>query len=102
MTKFDKAQFDYDGMYLTYNGDYSGRPVYEGSECHPSRVGKGKPLFIARFKYRGPITKGKFLKELIANHTVEDYANASLFGYAPIEILQMKNSDWYDNIMARC
>ena len=70
MTKFDKSKFSYHGGYLTYTGDYNGRPVWEAApRIHPSNVGKGKNLFIARFKHKGPITKAKFLKELIANHT---------------------------------
>jgi hypothetical protein len=74
MTQFSKADFDYHGGYLTYKG-----------------------AFIARFKYRGPITKAKFLKELIKNHTVESYTNAYSFGYAPLAILKDKNPLWYEN-----
>jgi len=100
MTKFNKEDFNFHGGYLTYTGNYYGRPVYEdGPNVHPTRVGKGKDLFIARFKHKGPITKAKFLKELIKNHAVEDYANASLFGMAPVAILKDKNPDWYENIM---
>lgn len=103
MTKFNKEDFNFHGGYLTYTGEYYGRPVYEdGPNVHPTRVGKGKDLFVARFKYSGsPITKTKFLKELIKNHTVEDYANASLFGMAPLAILKDKNPVWYETIMTK-
>lgn len=77
MTKFNKEDFSYHGGYLTYKG-----------------------TFIARFKHRGPITKAKFLKELIKNHTVENYTNAYLFGFAPIAILKDKNPSWYENIIS--
>lgn len=100
MTNFDKTKFSYHGGYLTYTGDYYGRPVYENAPgVHPTRVGTGKDLFIARFKYKGPITKAKFVKELIANHTVESYANAYMFGMAPVAILEDKNPTWYSKIM---
>lgn len=104
MTKFNKADFNYHGGYLTYTGDYDGRPVYETGKytfVHPSNVGRGKDLFIARFKYKGPITKTKFLKELIKNHTVESYANEYLFGGSPIGILKNKNPTWYEKIMSK-
>lgn len=102
MTKFNKADFNYHGGYLTYTGNYYGRPVYEDKPgVHPSRVGKGIDLFIARFKHKGPITKAKFLKELIKNHTVEDYANASLFGMTPVAILKDKNFDWYNEVLSK-
>lgn len=77
MTKFNKADFSYHGGYLTYKGN-----------------------FIARFKHRGPFTKAKFLKELIKNHTVEDYTNAYLFGFAPLVILRDKNPTWYDKTIS--
>jgi len=77
MTRFNKSDFNYHGGYLTYKG-----------------------TFIARFKHRGPITKAKFLKELILNHTVESYTNAYLFGYAPVAILRDKNPAWYEKIIS--
>lgn len=102
MTKFNKSDFNFHGGYLTYTGNYEGRPVYEDKPgVHPSRVGTGVDLFIARFKHKGPITKAKFLKELIANHTVEDYVNAYKFGIAPVAILKDKNPAWYEKMMGR-
>ncbi len=63
MTKFDKSKFSYHGGYLMY-GD----------------------KFVARFKHRGPITKAVFLKQLLKNHTVEEYLqkNANGMGIAPL------------------
>ena len=55
---------------------------------------------IACLQHKGPNTKAKFLKELIKNHTVEDYANAYLFGMAPIAILKDKNPAWHEKAMA--
>lgn len=102
MTKFDKTKFSFHGGYLTYTGDYEGRPVYkEGKNVHPSNVGRGIDLFIARFKYSGtPITKAKFLKELIRNFTVEEYV-AARNGHevSPLRILDNKNPGWSDKIV---
>ena len=54
MTQFDKSKFNYHGGYLMYRGDYEGRPVYpDGPNVHPTMVGRGVDLFIARFKHRG-------------------------------------------------
>ena len=72
MTKFIKANFETSGEYVKYNGD-----------------------FVARFKHRGPFTKAKFLKELIANHTVEGYFAEMKSGKAPLAILRDANEDWY-------
>tara|TARA_R110000822_G_scaffold44843_1_gene120209 strand:+ start:4272 stop:4643 length:372 start_codon:yes stop_codon:yes gene_type:complete len=108
MTQFNKEDFNYHGGYLMYKGDYEGRPVYEdGPYVHPSNVGRSKDLFVARFKYRGgPITKVKFLKELIKNFTVEEYAEARSqegIASAPVEILKSKSPEWYENMMnPRC
>ena len=52
MTQFDKSKFNYHGGYLMYRGDYEDRPVYpDGPNVHPTMVGRGVDLFIARFKY---------------------------------------------------
>ena len=77
MTKFIKSEFNFDGMYLTYGADRK---------------------FVARFKHRGPITKAKFLKELIANHTVEGYFS-ELKDKAPVKILMDANYEWYRTTM---
>ncbi len=62
--------------------------------------------FVARFKYPGPISMGMFKKELIANHTVEDYfeaLNNEDFSKrkAPLQILRDKNPEWYDESKAK-
>ena len=77
MTKFAKSEFSFHGGYLTYGADRK---------------------FVARFKHRGPFTKAKFLKELIANHTVESYFEA-LKEKAPLAILRDANEDWYYGIL---
>jgi len=53
MTRFNKEDFTWDGMYLMYAGTYEGQPNMDEvhPDCHPSWVGKPKPAFIARFKY---------------------------------------------------
>ena len=78
MTKFDKTKFSYHGGYLMY-GD----------------------KFIARFKHRGPVTKGIFLKQLIKNHTVEEYLgkNANGMGVAPLTILKDADPKWYNAVL---
>lgn len=72
MTKFDKTKFEASGEYVHYEGK-----------------------FVARFKHKGPFTKAKFLKELIANHTVESYFVEMSTGKAPLAILRDANEDWY-------
>ena len=78
MTKFVKALINKDGEYVTYGADRK---------------------FIARFKHRGPFTKAKFLKELIANHTVEGYFAERDAGKAPLAILRDANEDWFYGLL---
>lgn len=80
MTKFIKSNF------IT-SGDY----VFYGS--------RDMKNFVARFKHRGPITKAKFLKELIANHTVEGYFAELEAGKAPLAVLRDANPNWYYGII---
>jgi len=65
MTKFDNKRFDYNGMYLKYDGK-----------------------FVARFKYGGMVAFKKFLRD---NFTVEEYfdllENQDL---PPLKILETK------------
>jgi hypothetical protein len=77
MTKFVKAKFETSGEYVRYEGK-----------------------FVARFKHRGsPFTKAKFLKELIANHTVESYFSEMANDKAPLTILRDTNENWYYGIL---
>lgn len=78
MSKFNKSLINKDGEYVTYGTDRK---------------------FIARFKHKGPFTKAKFIKELIANHSVEGYFAEIEAGKAPITILRDANEDWYYNIL---
>lgn len=48
--------------------------------------------FVARFKHRGPVTKGRFIKMLIKHYTVEEYfarlgGAYNPQGEAPLQIL---------------
>jgi hypothetical protein len=81
-TPFTKYMFNKSGQYLLLNN-----------------------TFIARFKYKGPVTMAQFKKELIKNHTVEEYLG--LLNHpdysqrkAPLEILKDKNPTWYKNLKA--
>lgn len=76
MTKFDKTKFTTSGDYVHYEGQ-----------------------FVARFKHKGPFTKTKFLKELIANHSVENYFAEMKNGKAPLAILRDANENWYYGIL---
>jgi len=78
--RFDKK------LFIT-TGDY----VFYGAERR----------FVARFKHsKSPFTKAKFIKELIANHTVEGYFMALEHNnQAPLNILRDKNEDWYFEIL---
>ena len=82
MTKFVKANF------IT-SGDY----VFYGSHDMKN--------FVARFKHRGPFTKAKFLKELIASHTVESYFAEMEAGKALLAILRDANEDWYYDVLEK-
>jgi hypothetical protein len=82
MTNFVKANFITSGDYVFYGkADMSN--------------------FIARFKHRGPITKAKFMKELIANHTVESYFAERDAGKAPVAILRDANENWFYDILEK-
>ena len=75
MTKFDRDQFTWDGMYLMYRGRHTQSVNMDEAHpnCHPSWVGKPKPEFIARFKY-GPYKPWKaWVNFLVKNATVEQY-----------------------------
>jgi len=77
-TRFLKQSFHKSGPYLLYG------PAKE---------------FVARFKYNGPFSLSKFVKELIANHTVEDYFfQLQVSKKAPLEILREKNPTWYESV----
>ena len=64
MTKFVNKNFNYDGMYLKYDGK-----------------------FVARFKYGGMVAFKKFLRD---NFTVEEYFGLLDTGMAPLKVLETK------------
>ena len=80
MTKFIKSHF------IT-SGDY----VFYGSHDMKN--------FVGRFKHKGPINKANFLKELIANHSVESYFAELETGKAPLAILRDANEDWFYGLL---
>ena len=91
MTKFNNKEFNYDGMYLTYAGPFDGQATYDevygADKIHPSRIGKKKEAFIARFKNGGMVAFKKFLRE---NFTVEEYLGLIDSGIAPLKVLETK------------
>jgi len=78
MTAFVKENFEWDGMYLMYNGPYEGSKTMDEvhPDCHPSWVGKMKPAFIARFKYGSKPWKS-WVNHLVKHSTVEEYLELS-------------------------
>ena len=80
MTKFDKSKFTYYSGYLMYDGQ-----------------------FVARFKYsRVPVSKAVFLKQLLKNHTVEEYFHKhQVLGIAPLTILEQADRKWYETTLAK-
>jgi hypothetical protein len=74
MTKFNKDDFTWDGMYLMYRGRHTQSVNMEDyyPEVHPSWVGRPKPQFIARFKYGYKPWKA-WVNFLVKNCTVEQY-----------------------------
>lgn len=75
-SSFTKTNLVKSGMYLLYGNDRQ---------------------FVARFKHNGPFTMAQFKKELIQNHTPEEYFQAlNQDRKAPLEILREKNPSWYE------
>ena len=59
----------------------------------------GERKFVARFKHRGPVTKAKFVKQLIANHTPAEYFEKLNGRQAPLAILRDADPVWYNQIV---
>lgn len=74
MTRFEKDQFTWDGMYLMYRGKHTESVNMEVArpDCHPSWHGLPRPEFIARFKYGYKPWKA-WVNFLVKNATVEQY-----------------------------
>jgi hypothetical protein len=88
MTAFDKEKFSWDGMYLMYGGDqgkYTVRYGEDGRECHPSRVGMIKPMFIARFKY-GSKPWRTYRNTFASRFTVEQVVEMYAEGMTPLAV----------------
>lgn len=87
MTKFEKDRFSYHGGYLSY---------YVNADDI-------RPTFIARFKYScSAVTMAKFKKQLIKNHTVEEYLKKLQIDHiAPLVILRQADMNWYNDLMAK-
>lgn len=89
----NKENFDWDGMYLMYNGAYKGAKtygeVYGADKCHPSRVDMLKPAFIARFKYgRKPVKS--FINFIVKNFSsIEEYL-AEAERTSPLEAVESR------------
>ena len=71
---FKKENFNYDGMYLTYN-------------LHPGQH-YGNNEFVARFKYVK--FAGAFKSFLIKNFTTDEYFSRYKAGESPLDILESK------------
>ena len=87
-TKFEKDQFFWDGMYLTYRGRHTQSRNMEDvyPDCHSSWVGKPRPEHIARFKY-GPKPYKSWIKCIMENYTVEEYLE-EVRKTSPLEAVQ--------------
>lgn len=78
---WDKALFNYDGMYLSYGPDRQ---------------------FVARFKYKGaPVTKAIFVKQLIKTTTPDEYFTELKNGKAPLKILIDRDPVWHDAVIEK-
>jgi len=86
MTKFQINEFTYSGKFLQYTGDFNGAKVY-AEPCHPTRLGKRKPSFVARFRYGG---MNEFRNFLVKNYTCEEYFKLADAGMSPLAILETK------------
>jgi hypothetical protein len=74
MNTFTKDNFNYDGMYLTYN-------LKPGQHY-------GNNEFVARFKYQK--FAGSFKAFLIKNFTTDEYFSRYKAGESPLDILESK------------
>tara|TARA_B110000208_G_scaffold137797_1_gene166411 strand:- start:323 stop:670 length:348 start_codon:yes stop_codon:yes gene_type:complete len=106
MNTFLKENFEYSGGFLMYKGPYDGQKTYgeaHANECLSATMKDiPKPLFIARFKHSGPITKAVFQKELIGSYmTVERYADEIADRKTPVDILRTNNPNWYEVVMTK-
>jgi len=78
MTRFNKEEFTWDGMYLMYQGRHTKSVNMEVArpDCHASWHGKPQPTFIARFKYGSKPWKS-WVNYLVKTTTVEEYIRLS-------------------------
>lgn len=89
MTAFNKADFRWDGMYLMYEGEQGYCAERYDENAHPTRVGKVRPMFIARFKYGNKPYK-TWINFLVKNFTVEEYATRMSLKETPLAIMESK------------
>jgi len=91
MTAFNKADFNWDGMYLTYTGDQGDAGYYyiASPRTHPSRVGTAHSLFIARFKYGRKPWK-TYVNFITKNFTVEEWYEIQQDGTDPMKAMSSK------------
>lgn len=88
-TPFDKDKFEWDGMYLMYNGEHNRATYYIATaDTHPSRVGTARVTFIARFKYGRKPWK-TWVNFIAKNFTVEEYVRMS-DDTSPLEAVKAK------------
>ena len=79
---FEKALFSYSAGWLYYTVN-------------------NERKFVARFKYRNPITKAKFVKQLMKNHTPAEYFEKLGNRETPVGILRDADPAWYAEIMSK-
>lgn len=88
--KFIREDFEYHGGYLMYLGDCGEHNDFYGEDAHPTRVGKRRDKFVARFKYASTSSKGPWITFMIKNFTVEEYFGRLDAGETPLGILESK------------
>jgi len=90
-TTFQKDKFNWDGMYLTYEGKQGLTRNYEQDypNCHPTRVGQPQDIFIARFKY-GRKPYRQWINFICKNFTLEEWVANYNENKAPYEIMRAR------------
>ena len=90
MTKFNKEDFTWDGMYLMYRGRHTKSVNMEVArpDCHPSWHGMPEPTFVARFKYGSKPWKS-WVNFLVKNFTIEEYIELSK-QTSPMQAMEVK------------
>ena len=94
--KFNKDNFEYFGGFLTY------LPEGNQNELADPFGENAKSIFIARFKYNGPVKKHHFITALKNHFTVEEWVELmEKHDQCPTTVVDSKIPNWSKNIIEK-